>query len=158
MFDRFRKKKKENEVRNFLIEQLQTLKKNNIDLKRLYEDSKNYSINKSIKEVCRTSDRILETCIKDNSKISKINLLVNYYQVEIVRILSQYISIKKNKIDSAEAKEFIIKVEDFIKNVSKAFEKILEELIIDNKNGIDADIKIMLKDLEDKNLIGEKHD
>ena len=158
MFNWFRKKEEKNDIRNFFINQLQTLKKNNLELKSLYEKSKSYSINKNIKEICKTSDKILEVCINDNSRISKLNLFINYYQVEIIKIVSQYVSIKNNKIESNETKDFISKVDEFIGDVAGAFNNILEELIIDNNKNIDVDIKIMLKSLEDTKLLGEKHD
>jgi len=144
--------------RNFNISQLQILKKNNLELKALYENSKKISINKKLKEICKTSDKILVECINDNSKISKLNLFINYYQIELIKILVQYISIKTNKIESDEAIAYIVKVNELMDEIPKAFNKILEELVmIENKN-IDVDIKIMLKSLEDKKLIGEVND
>ena len=109
-------------------------------------------MNKEIKNICKVSDKILTECIKDNSKISKLNLFINYYQVDVIKIISQYISIKENKISSDEAKEFILKVDDFMEKVSTGFSNILENLIISNENSIDSDIKIMLENLANKTL------
>jgi len=109
-------------------------------------------LNKDIKSICKVSDKILTECIKDNSKISKLNLFINYYQVDVIKIISQYISIKENKISSDEAKEFILKVDDFMEKVSTGFSNILENLIISNENSIDSDIKIMLENLANKTL------
>lgn len=147
MLSIFSRRKKDKELRDFLIGHLQKLKENNINLKEIYEKTKNYSLNKYVKQICKSSDGILKECIKDNSKVSKLNLFINYYQVDVIKILSQYISIKENKLHSDESNEFIEKVDGFIENVSDAFNKMLEDLIAINENSIDDDIKIMLDSL-----------
>ena len=147
LFRIFKKTDEEKERKQFIINQLQILKNNNLTLKELYNKSVKYSLNKDVKEICKISDRIFEECIKVNDKVAKLNLFINYYQVDVIKIISQYISIKENSINSEEANEFIFKVDDFIKKVSEGFDNILEELIISKEKNINTDIKIMLDSL-----------
>ena len=147
MFNLFKMKKKDKEARDFVINHLQKLKENNLILKEIYEKTKKYTLNKYVKYLCKSSEGILKECIKDNSRVSKLNLFINYYQVDVIKILTQYVSIKENNINSEESKEFIAKVDEFIEMVSDAFSKMLEDFIEINDNRIDDDIKIMLDSL-----------
>ena len=158
MFNLFRKKDEKKERQIFLLNQLQELKRNNLQLKEIYNKLVKYSIKEYVKEICKTSDKILSECINDNSKVAKLNLFINYYQADVIKILLNYVSIKENKINSEEANEFMVKVEEFIQNVDIAFKNILENLIILNENSIDADIKVMLESLANNKLLGEKND
>lgn len=155
MFKWFKKENKEKETQNYLLTQLQNLKKNNLLLKDIYNKALKYDIKKYIKDICKTSDKILAECINDNSKVSKLNLFINYYQADIIKILNNYIAIKENNIESEESNEFVQKVDEFIKNVNIAFENILGNLVIVKENDIDADIKIMLDSLANNKLLGD---
>ena len=155
MFGWFKKKDKVKEAQSYLLTQLQELKRNNLELKELYNRALKYEIKNEIKYICKTFDKILEECINDNLRVGKLNLFINYYQTDIIKILSNYASIKENKIDSEEANEFIKKVEEFIKNVNEAFKNVLESLVVVNENDIDADIKIMLDSLANNKLLGD---
>jgi len=150
MFGFFKSKKEvkaENDAKQFIIAQMQDLKKNNLELKELYNRTLKLEINKKVKSICKVSDKIFGECVKDNSKVSKLNLFINYYQVDVIKILSQYVAIKESKLESEEALEFVDKTEQFMDKVSVGFEKILEDLIISKENSIDADIKVMLDSL-----------
>jgi len=155
MFGWFKRKNKVDERHQYLLTELQELKRNNLHLKDIYNETLSYGIKDDVKNICKTSDKILAECINDNSKVVKLNLFIHYYQADIIKILSNYISIKENKINSEEANNFVIKVESFIKNVSIAFENILENLIMVKENDIDADIKVMLETLANNKLLGE---
>jgi len=150
MFGFFKSKKEvksEVDAKQFIIAQMQDLKKNNLELKELYNRTLKLEINKKVKSICKVSDKIFGECVKDNSKVSKLNLFINYYQVDVIKILSQYVAIKESKLESEEALEFVDKTEQFMDKVSVGFEKILEDLIISKENSIDADIKVMLDSL-----------
>ena len=155
MFKIFKKNDGEKERKQFIISQLQILKNNNYELKEIYNKSLKYSINKYVKNICKTSDQVFNECIKDNSKVFKLNLFINYYQVDVVKILSQYVSIKENGITSEKANEYIIKVDEFVKKVSDGFENILEDLILSKEKDINTDIKVMLDSLA-SNVLGEE--
>lgn len=148
--------KKNDEENNFLISQLQALKSNNLHLKEMYNKLQRYEIKKYIKEICKTSDKLLTECINDNSKISKLNLFINYYQVDTIKIISQYISIKENNINSEEANSFIEETNVFIEKVNKAFNSILEDIVLSKEKNLDVDIKIMLENLATNNFLGDK--
>lgn len=147
----FLKKSKESKIefdaKQFVITQMQDLKKNNLELKELYNRTLKLEINKKIKSICKVSDKIFVECVKDNSKVSKLNLFIHYYQVDVIKILSQYVAIKESKLESDETVDFINKTERFMDKVNVGFEKILEDLIISKENSIDADIKVMLDSL-----------
>ena len=96
MFKIFKRNDEENEKRQFIINQLQTLKNNNLRLKELYDKSVKYKLSKYVKEICKTSDKIFTECVKENAKVAKLNLFINYYQADVIKIISQYISIKEN--------------------------------------------------------------
>lgn len=155
LFKIFKKNDGEKERKQFIISQLQILKNNNYELKEIYNKSLKYSINKYVKNICKTSDQVFNECIKDNSKVFKLNLFINYYQVDVVKILSQYVSIKENGITSEKANEYIIKVDEFVKKVSDGFENILEDLILSKEKDINTDIKVMLDSLA-SNVLGEE--
>ena len=150
MFGIFKSKKEvraESDAKQFIIAQMQDLKKNNLELKELYNRTLKFQINKKIKSICKVSDKIFAECVKDNSKVSKLNLFINYYQVDVIKILSQYVAIKESKLETEEVVDFVNKTEQFMEKVNVGFENILEDLIISKENSIDADIKVMLDSL-----------
>lgn len=156
LFKIFKKNDGEKERKQFIISQLQILKNNNYELKELYNKSLKYSINKYVKNICKISDQVFNECVKDNSKVFKLNLFINYYQVDVIKIISQYVSIKENSITSEKSNEYIIKVEEFAKKVSDGFGGILEDLILSKEKDINTDIKVMLDSLASNVLDEEK--
>lgn len=156
LFKIFKKNDGEKERKQFIISQLQTLKNNNYELKELYNKSLKCSINKYVKNICKTSDQVFNECVKDNTKVFKLNLFINYYQIDVIKIISQYVSIKENSITSEKSNEYILKVEEFVKKVSDGFEDILEDLILSKEKDINTDIKVMLDSLASNVLDEEK--
>jgi len=135
------------------LEYLQKLKSLVMQLRSSYERLAKTKIEKGVLSICKTSQKILQGLIDDNSKISGHRFFIDYYLPELVQILNQYIAIKSNNISSAQAMETIKQIDDFIPVADKAFKKVLENKATQRSSDIDVDIKIMMDNLRSKRLI-----
>jgi len=152
VFKRRRVKLKADSV-NENLEYLQKLKNFVLQLRSIYERSAKTKIEKDVLSINKTSQKILQTLIDDNSKISGQRLLIDYYLPELVQILNQYIAIKSNNISSTSAEDTLEQIEEFIPIVNKAFKRILENIVNQRNSDIDVDIKVMLDKLSSKRLV-----
>ena len=152
MFKRRREKLKA-DLLNENLEYLQKLKSFVLQLRSIYERLAKTKIEKDVLSICKTSQKILQTMIDDNSKISGQRLLIDYYLPELVQILNQYIAIKSNSISSTNAADTLKQIEDFIPIAKKAFKKMLENKITQRSSDIDVDIKVMFDKLKSKRLV-----
>lgn len=135
------------------LEYLQKLKGLILDLKLIYEKTSGLRIQGDIRDICKTTQKILQCLIDNNSKISRLKLFIEYYLPELIEILNQYTSIKSNNISSDKAINTATQIEDFIPKAKDAFNKILEDISIKNNANTEIDMKIMLSELKEKRLL-----
>jgi len=149
----FRKRKIEKGQRADNMKHLQDLKALIIELRSVHEKTAGQRIQKDVRDICNTAQKILECLIRDNTKLSGARLFIEYYMPELIGILNQYISIKENNISSAQAKETATQIEGFAPVVKEAFGKLLENLISQNGDDPEIDIRVMLDRLKSKSLL-----
>lgn|GEM_PF-1673495 len=135
------------------LKYLQRLKALILELKFVYEKIAGFEIQKDVRDICKTAQKILQCLIDDNAKISGVRLFVDYYMPELIGILNQYAAIKANNISSEQAKETAAQIEGFVPLAKEAFAKILENLTVQNDADSEIDIRVMLDKLKSKSLL-----
>ena len=83
----------------------------------------------------------------NTNKISKIRNFANYYIATVQKIVSKYIELKNKGIGSTEVEKLYAKIEQFLPKVSDGFEKMYDSLFSDETIDIDAEIKVMIKEM-----------
>lgn len=141
-------RKKKNEDLNIYIEQLQILKKANLDLREIYSKTVKLPIAKDLIKIIKTSEKIFEELMINKKKIVKMNLYIEYYIQEVINILNKYVKIKELKDE--ESINLCNIIEEFIKCVVIAFESLYKDLISFDKTEMEISMDILLNELKEK--------
>jgi len=129
------------------IAELRKLKMNIFELRKIYDKIKNEMVRDNLKKIIVISDNIYKEVALNSEKLHKVRKFNNYYIITIQKILNQYIVLKENKIVTEEAKELCLKIESFIENASNSFKNIYNSLFDNEIIDIDAEIKVMMDEL-----------
>ena len=97
---------------------------------------------KNTKEICDTSEKIINTVIDKPEKIKKIRNFLSYYLPVTYRILERYDEIENQKLNTAETKKFMGSVEEMVEKIRKAFEKQLSNIYQTEMIDTDAELKV----------------
>ena len=100
------------------------------------------SLIKDTKEICNTSDKIINTAIDKPQKIKKIRNFLNYYLPVTYKILERYDEIENQKLNTTETKKFMNAVEDMITKIKTAFEQQLSNIYQTEMIDTDAELKV----------------
>ena len=130
------------------IEKLSILKSNIYELKKLYDNIKNETIKKLLKDIIKVSDKIYKEVVVNTDKLYKVERFNNYYLITIQKIVKKYINLTEKKVNNIKNEEFLDKIETFLKNVSLSFENLYQSLYTDEIIDLDAEIKVMEKEMK----------
>lgn len=130
------------------IKELSNLKENIYNLRKLFDEIENDNVKKLLKEIIKISDKIYKEVVVNTNKIYKIEKFNNYYIITVEKIINKYIKLTKNKINNSESEAFFSKVEEFLKNVTISFDNLYQSLFKDEVIDIDAEIKVMEKEMK----------
>ena len=97
---------------------------------------------KNVKDICSTSDKIIDTAIEKPEKIKKIKNFLNYYLPVTEKILERYDEIENQKLNTKETKKFMSSVEEMIEKIKAAFEQQLSNIYQTEMIDTDAELKV----------------
>lgn len=130
------------------IEELRNLKLQIFQLRKLYDKTGEVEIKNELKKIIITSENIYKEVAINNDKLLKVKNFIDYYIITIQKILEKYVYFKERKISSKEASELYLKVQELLPKVNVSFEKLYQSLFEDDLTDIDAEIKVMLKQMK----------
>ena len=130
------------------IEELRNLKLSIHELRKLYDKIQNEDVKKELKNIIIVSDKIYKEIVINTQKTSKIKSFTNYYIQTVQKILNKYYEFNAKKILIEDTEKLLIRIEEFLPRVNNAFNKIYESLFTDEIADIDAEIKVMLKEIK----------
>mgnify|MGYP004640884497 FL=1 len=130
------------------LEKLTILKQNIYELRKLYDEINNESVQKQLKDIIKISDKIYKEVVVNTDKLYKLDRFNNYYLITIQKIVKKYINLSKNKIRSSQNEEFFTKIEEFLKNVTLSFNNLYQSLYTDEIIDLDAEIQVMEKEMK----------
>ncbi len=97
---------------------------------------------KNTKEICSTSEKIINTVIDKPEKIKKVRNFLNYYLPVTTRILERYDEIENQKLTTSETKRFMNSVEEMVAKIKVAFEQQLSNIYQTEMIDTDAELKV----------------
>ena len=100
------------------------------------------NIVKNTKEICNTSDKIINTVIDKPQKIKKIRNFLIYYLPVTYSILERYDEIENQKLNTVETRKFMNSVEEMILKIKQAFEQQLSNIYQTEMIDTDAELKV----------------
>lgn len=130
------------------IKELSNLKENIYNLRKSFDEIENENVKKLLKEIIRISDKIYKEVVVNTNKIYKIEKFNNYYIITVEKVINKYIKLTKSKINNSESEAFFSKVEEFLENVTISFDNLYQSLFKDEVIDIDAEIKVMEKEMK----------
>lgn len=97
---------------------------------------------RNTKEICNTSDKIIDTVVEKPEKIKKIRNFLSYYLPVTIQILERYDEIENQKLNTTETKKFMNSVEGMIAKIKVAFEEQLSNIYQIEMIDTDAELKV----------------
>jgi len=127
------------------ISDKQDLRKAQDMVKRLREiitKLENAILRKDAKEICDTSDKIINAVIEKPEKIKKIRNFLSYYLPVTYRILERYDEIENQKLSTPDTRKFMSSVEEMVSKIKAAFEQQLSNIYQTEMIDTDAELKV----------------
>lgn len=97
---------------------------------------------RNTKEICNTSEKIIDTVIEKPEKIKKIRNFLSYYLPVTIKILERYDEIENQKLTTTQSKKFMNSIEEMIVKIRGAFEEQLSNIYQTEMIDTDAELKV----------------
>lgn len=146
-----------------LAKTLQRAKIQNNNIKNKISKIDNDEIQKYLKSITNSVTKIISTIESSPEKFKNINNFFDYYLPMTEKIIERYDEIEDQKLSSSDSKKFIKTTNEMLNDISKAFNKMLNNLYQADIIDIDAEMKVfnsMLKadGFSDSELIVNKEE
>ncbi len=142
-----------------LYEVLETAKSQNEEIKVMIPYIENIEVQKDLKEICESVQKIIDTITSKPNKRKQLNNFFDYYLPVTVKMVKQYDEIENQRLASSEGKNFMKQAQKMIHDINDSFQKQLAMLYQSDLMDADAEMKVfesMLKadgfDSNDLNL------
>ena len=125
------------ETNRSLYDMLEDAKKKNkhiVDMIPMIEDEE---IKKELNEINDSVTKIIDTISKNPKKIDQTDNFFDYYLPITVKLVDRYDEIENQKLSSTESKKFFASTNKMVREINKAYKKILDNLykkVINNLN------------------------
>lgn len=132
---------------NKQIDDLRKLKIAIHELRKVYDEIEDEEMQENTKKIIIISDKIYKEVAINTEKISKIKNFASYYLTTIQKVISKYCELKEKGIDNKDVQSLYMKIEQFLPKALAGFEKMYDSLFNNEIVDVDAEIKVMLKEL-----------
>lgn len=102
----------------------------------------NEEIRKELNEINESVSKIIDTISKNPNKLKKVNNFFDYYLPVTIKIVDRYDEIENQKLSSTESKKFFESTDKMIKEINKAYKKILADLYKKDIVDMNAEMKV----------------
>ena len=126
-----------------LYQTLENAKKQNkhiLDMTKYIEDE---NINKNLKEINTTVNKIIKTIEEKPSKEKKIKNFFDYYLPVTVKLVDRFDQIENQKLSSSETKKFNENTSKMIEEINDVFKKFLNNLYESEMLDANVEIKVL---------------
>ena len=130
------------ETNRSLYDMLEDAKKQNkhiVDMIPMIED---VGIQKELNEINDSVTKIIDTISKNPKKIDQTDNFFDYYLPITVKLVDRYDEIENQKLSSEESKKFFASTNKMVKEINKAYKKILDNLYKKDLVDMDAEMKV----------------
>lgn len=139
---------------------LNDAKKQNAQIYALINKVEDEEVQKNIKEIHETAQKIIDTISKRPKKLEQVDSFFNYYLPVTLKILTKYDDIENQRLYGSESKKFMDSTASMLIKINKSFKIQLANLYESDMIDTDAEMKVfeaMLKsdginDINDFNI------
>lgn len=125
-----------------LTRTLQKAKTQNNNIKNRINKIDDEEIRKHLKSITTSVSKIISTIESSPEKFKNVNNFFDYYLPMTEKIIERYDEIEDQNLSSADSKKFIKKTNEMLEDISKAFNKMLNNLYQADIIDIDAEMKV----------------
>lgn len=122
------------------------------NISKLLEDRQ---LVENVKQICDTSNKIIDTLSKNPNKLNQANNFLNYYLPVTIKILQRYDEIENQKLNSEESEKFMKSVRDMIDKIVDAFKVQLNNMYQSEMIDTDAELKVFEQMLKSDGFLGD---
>ena len=127
-----------------LYNTLETAKKQNKHILDMIPRLEDENLRKQLDEIHESVSKIITTISKNPDKIKQTNNFFDYYLPITIKLIDRYDEIEDQKLSSEESKDFFQSTNKMIKEINKAYKKILADLY--KKEIVDMDVEMKVFD------------
>lgn len=109
----------------------------------------------NVKQICDTSNKIIDALSKNPNKLNQANNFLNYYLPVTIKILQRYDEIENQKLNSEESEKFMKSVRDMIDKIVDAFKVQLNNMYQSEMIDTDAELKVFEQMLKSDGFLGD---
>lgn len=109
------------------------------NISKQLEDNK---LVENVKQICETSNKIIDTLSKKPEKLGQANNFLKYYLPVTIKILTRYDEIENQKLNTPETNKFMKSVQDMMEKIKNAFNEQLNNMYQAEIIDTDAEIKV----------------
>lgn len=121
-------------------------------LSKQLEDKK---LVENVKQICDTSNKIIDTLSKKPEKLGQANNFLNYYLPVTIKILTRYDEIENQNLNTPETIKFMKSVQEMMEKIKNAFKEQLNNMYQAEIIDTDADIKVFESMLKSDGFLDE---
>ncbi len=127
-----------------LYDTLETAKKQNKHILDMIPSLEDDNLQKQLNEIHDSVSKIITTISKNPEKVKQTSNFFDYYLPITIKLIDRYDEIENQRLSSEESKEFVQSTNRMIKEINKAYKKILADLY--KKDIVDMDVEMKVFD------------
>lgn len=122
------------------------------NISKLLEDRQ---LVENVKQICDTSNKIIDALSKNPNKLNQANNFLNYYLPVTIKILQRYDEIENQRLNSEESDKFMKSVRDMTEKIVDAFKVQLNNMYQSEMIDTDAELKVFEQMLKSDGFLGD---
>lgn len=101
------------------------------------------NIQKCLKEISNTTNKIIDSVLKNPKKIKQSEKFFTYYLPITVGIVNKYDEIENQRLSSKDVETFFENASESLKEINSSFKKILDNMYESDIENATADMKVL---------------
>lgn len=138
-----------------LYDILKEAKEKTLQINNISKQLEDKVLVENVKQICDTSNKIIDTLSKNPNKLGQARNFLNYYLPVTIKILTRYDEIENQKLNTPESQKFMKSVQDMTEKIKNAFNEQLNNMYQTEMIDTDAEIKVFETMLKSDGFLDE---
>lgn len=138
-----------------LYDILKEAKEKTLQINNISKQLEDKVLVENVKQICDTSNKIIDTLSKNPNKLGQARNFLNYYLPVTIKILTRYDEIENQKLNTSESQKFMKSVQDMTEKIKNAFNEQLNNMYQTEMIDTDAEIKVFETMLKSDGFLDE---
>lgn len=138
-----------------LYDILKDAKEKTLQINNISKQLEDKVLVENVKQICDTSNKIIDTLSKNPNKLGQARNFLNYYLPVTIKILTRYDEIENQKLNTPESQKFMKSVQDMTEKIKNAFNEQLNNMYQTEMIDTDAEIKVFETMLKSDGFLDE---